>query len=89
MGTKQVKYIYISNIKFDNIPLNPQTLDLAMKIYNKQLDPNSLPPIKVMLLDNGQYLIRDGRHRVTAFKLNGLDRIKAYVYKPIKPQKNE
>jgi ParB-like chromosome segregation protein Spo0J len=71
----------------DNWPLNPSTLDLAIKIRNRQLDPNSLPPIKVMLLDNGQYLIRDGRHRVAAFKLNGIKQIKAYVYRPL-PRKN-
>ena len=88
MRYDKVRYIHISNIKFDNIPLNPQTLDLAIKIHTGEIDPNSLPPIKVMLLPNGQYLIRDGRHRVTAFKLNGLDRIKAYVFKPEKPQHN-
>ena len=61
--------------------MNPQSLELAIKIYNKELNPNSLPPIKVRLLPNGQYLIRDGRHRVVAFKLNGIERIKAYIYK--------
>ena len=77
-----IRFISISNIKFDNIPLNPATLDLAMKIYNKQIDPNQLKPIKVMKLPSGQYLIRDGRHRAAAFKLNGLDRIKAYIFLP-------
>jgi len=82
MASKQIKYIHICNIKFDNIPLNPQTLDLAIKLHNKEIVPISLPPIKVMLLPNGQYLIRDGRHRVIAFKLNGIKKIKAYIYKP-------
>ncbi len=89
MRYEQVKYIFISNIKFDNIPMNPQSLDLAIKIYNKEIVPNSLPPIKVKLLPNGQYLIRDGRHRVVAFKLNGIDRIKAYIYKQEKINNNE
>ncbi len=81
-GQNVVRFISISNLKFDNIPINPTTLDLAMKIYNKQIDPYELPPIKVMQLPTGQYLIRDGRHRAAAFKLNGLDRIKAYIFVP-------
>ncbi len=81
-GQNLMRYINISNIKFDNIPINLDTLDLAMKIYMGQINPDDLPPIRVKKLPSGQYLIRDGRHRATAFKLNGLKQIKAYIFTP-------
>lgn len=76
-----VKYLSISNIMMpDRLPLTPETLDLAMKIKNKQVDWKNLPPIKVTL-DGGKYILRDGRHRYTALRLNGIKNIKVKVSK--------
>ncbi len=82
------RYIHISNIKIDNMPINPKTLDLAMKIYNGEINPDALAPIRVVKLPQGQYLIRDGRHRVVAFKLNGIQKIKAYIIIPRRPKQD-
>ncbi len=84
-----VRYIHISNIKIDNMPINPRTLDLAMKIYNGEINPDGLAPIRVVKLPQGQYLVKDGRHRVVAFKLNGIPKIKAYIIVPRKPKQDD
>lgn len=72
-----MKEINISNIKVDNYPLNLSTLKLVDHIRKNGY--KNLPPIAVVLNKNGQYLIKDGRHRVTAFKLLEIKTIKAKV----------
>ncbi len=80
---KEIKFLHIFAIKIvDNIPLNPKTMDLAMKIYNKEIDPKDLPPIKVFRDDNGIHRIKDGRSRYTALRLNGYSEIKCIISKP-------
>ena len=75
----ELKWINIRNIVIDNIPLNKSTLDLAMAISTGELDIETLPPITVELIQ-GAYILKDGRHRYSAFKLNGLEKIYAKVY---------
>lgn len=57
----------------DRYPLNPSTLDLIDYLRSG----GSVPPIKVKRLPTGNYEIRDGRHRITAYKLLGKTHIKA------------
>ena len=46
---KEFKWINIMNIKIDKVSLSVETLDLAMKIRNGEIDINDLPPITVEL----------------------------------------
>lgn len=69
-----IKNIPISNIVVDRIPLD-RTLSLV-----KHLEQGgSVPPIKVEY-KNGTYILKDGRHRVTAYKLLGRKFINAKFY---------
>lgn len=61
--------------KLDRYPLVPQTLDLSMKLLSGEVTINSLPPIHTVL-ENGSHRILDGRHRYTAIKLAGINKIK-------------
>jgi len=76
------KLINIGNIKVDRYPLNPSTLSLIDFIREHGIE--GLPPIRVKLNENGVYMIKDGRHRVTAFKLLGIKQILAKVSKEYK-----
>lgn len=65
--------INISDILLDSMPINNETLRFVLLIiYGIEF-----PAIKVSKLYTGQYLIRDGRHRVTAYKLLGIKKIMA------------
>lgn len=68
----------ISNIRIDRPAIGPQTLDLAIKMQNLHF-MRALPPIHVQKSSEG-YKICDGRHRLTAAKLNGFKLIKAKYY---------
>jgi len=58
-------------------------MELAIKLWNGEITPDDLPPIKVFLDDNGTHQIKDGRSRYTALRLCGFDKIKCRVSKPI------
>jgi len=74
MSTKrQEADIDISLIKMDRYPINPTTLSLID--YLRQ--GKEAPAIKVSRLSKGGYKIKDGRHRVLAYKLLGRTKIKA------------
>ena len=73
-----IKLIPVSNIIIDRYSISPETLNLVDFIRNN--NNLELSPIKVQKLSNGQYKLKDGRHRVTAFKLLGLKEIKAKFY---------
>ena len=77
---RHTKSINISMVKMDRHPLNGKTLSLI-----KYLESGGMvPPIKVASLKQGGYIIKDGRHRITAFKLLDRPEIKAkYSTKPI------
>lgn len=68
-----IKYIDISQIIIDHYPMNPSTLALIEYL----VIGGKIPPIKVAKLQNGRFLIKDGRHRVLAYKLLGIKKIKA------------
>lgn len=70
---RKTEMVNIGSIKMDRFPLNPATLNLIK--YLEQ--GGKVPPIKISSLGTGQYLIKDGRHRITAYKLLGKDYIKA------------
>jgi len=73
-------YILIAQIKMDRFAIQSRTLDLV-----KHIDKGGyIPPIKVACA-NGYYIIRDGRHRVTALKLLGHTKVLA-KYSPRKLQ---
>ncbi|MDC7249163.1 MAG: ParB/Srx family N-terminal domain-containing protein [Sphaerochaetaceae bacterium] len=64
----------------DKHSISPQTFDLAKKLDSKEITPEDLPPVKLVYNMNGSYTLLDGRHRVTAFKLLGLEQIKSKYY---------
>lgn len=70
---RTTKHINLVNIEVDNHPLNPSTLELVDYLREGGL----VPAIKVIKTSTGSYKIRDGRHRVTAYKLLGRDKILA------------
>ncbi len=78
MPNRKVEWINIANIKMDSLPLNPASYACAKAVEAGV----EMPPIRVELLPSGQYLIRDGRHRYVAFRLNGIRRVRAYVSRP-------
>ena len=66
-------FIDISLIKVDRYPMNIKTLNLIDYLRNG----GEVPPIKVVKLPKGGYMIKDGRHRLLAHKMLGLSKIKA------------
>lgn len=72
---KPFKWINMSNIQCDSIPMNPAGFATAQLVRGQV----PVPPISVAKMDNGNYRVQDGRHRYLAFKLNGLEMIPAYV----------
>lgn len=64
--------IPVRQIKMDRSPLNTKTLSLVDFLRSG----GTVPPIHVQL-KNGSFYIRNGRHRVTAFKLLGRQLIDA------------
>lgn len=72
-----VELININNIKkLDRYPIVPRTLDLANKLRDGRLTVHDLPPIHTKL-EEGAHVILDGRHRYTAIRLAGIDKIKS------------
>ena len=65
------KEIPVKLIQIDRIPLDNKTLEYATKLK----DGTVFPAIKVAKLDNGLFEIRDGRHRLIAHKLCGIENI--------------
>jgi hypothetical protein len=81
----KIKWIHTLSIKIketDTIPLNPKTMELAIKLWNREITPEDLPPIKVQRDEDGIHWIRDGRHRYLAIRLCGLTHIKCNISTP-------
>jgi hypothetical protein len=75
------KLINILSIKMDRYPMNPTTLELIDRLRGG----GSVPAIKVAKLPQGGSLIRDGRHRVLAYRLLGEKEILAkFSDKPLR-----
>ena len=70
-----IKEIPIDNIKVDRFAIQPKTLDLVDYLRNG----GSVPPIHIYR-QNGTFILCDGRHRLTAFKLLGRNEIMARFY---------
>lgn len=74
---KVVQLVNINNIrKLDRYPIVPRTLDLANKLRDGRLTVHDLPPIHTKL-EEGAHTILDGRHRYTAIRLAGIDKVKS------------
>lgn len=67
------KKIPVAAIKMDRHPLNQSMIGLL----DHMRSGGSVPPIHVARMPSGRYLIKDGRHRVTAHKLLGIKTITA------------
>ena len=67
------KEIGLAHIIMDRLRINPKALKYANLIDSGV----QFPPIKVALCDDGRFEIRDGRHRYTAHKLLGREKILA------------
>lgn len=65
--------IDISQIDIDRYPLNPTVLGLIDYLRAGGITK----PIKVAKKSSGGYILKDGRHRVLAYKLLGRTTIKA------------
>lgn len=72
------EWINVCNIVTGKLPINPTTLTLIDYIRKHGIE--DLPPIKVVK-KGGDYILRDGRHRYTAYKLLGIEKIFATFYK--------
>ena len=82
---KPFKWIDTSNIKCEDPPINPKVLDLA-KLVGAFIP---MKPIRVRKTHNGLYTIDDGLKRFAAFRLNGVDKIPAFVHDTFKEALNK
>ncbi len=74
-NVKDFEWVNLSNIQVDSLPVNPSGLDTTDLVRGRV----PVPPISLLRLGNGNFHIQDGRHRFLAFKLNGIDKIPAYI----------
>jgi hypothetical protein len=72
---KIIKEILIESILIDKLPINPSVLALVDHIRSG----GKMPAIHVEISKNGGYKIKDGRHRVCAYKLLGIKLINARI----------
>lgn len=72
---KVIREILIESILIDKLPINPAVLDLVDFLRNG----GEIPPIKLQVSSEGGYKLKDGRHRVCAYKLLGINTIKAKI----------
>jgi len=70
---KHTEHILIESILIDKLPINPTVLSLVYFI----LSGGIIPPIKLQICSDGGYKLKDGRHRVCAYKLLGIKKILA------------
>ena len=83
MKKNEEKWLHVLSIKIkDTYPINPRTMELAIKLWNREITPDDLPPITVYCDPNGVHQVKDGRHRFIAVKLCGYTHIKSRVSKP-------
>lgn len=70
-----VRDINIANIKVDRFSISKETLSIVDHIRSG----GEVPPIEIYKKD-ARYVLKDGRHRITAHKLLGLTKIKCRLY---------
>ena len=80
-GKRVTEQINLINIKVDRHSISKQTFDLAFKIKLGEINIEELPPIKLIMNNKGAFILKDGRHRLTAFKLLGYKTIKSKYFK--------
>lgn len=71
------RLVDISLIVVDRHPINPTTLALVDFIRAG----GDVPPVKLQMTGS-RFKLKDGRHRVAAYKLLGLTKIKAKYFDP-------
>ena len=69
------RLVDISLIVVDRHPINPSTLALVDFIRAG----GEIPPVKLQM-NGGGFKLKDGRHRVAAYKLLGIQKIKAKYF---------
>ena len=77
---KPYEWINLSNIDAPSLPINEDGFKTAQLVRGRV----PVPPIRLSKFANGRYKVADGRHRFLAFKLNGLEKIPAYVHPSFK-----
>jgi len=83
MGKNQHTWLHLLSIKIHGTyPLNPKSMELSIKLWNREITPEDLPPIKVQCDENGIHWIKDGRHRYIALRMCGYTHIKSIVSYP-------
>lgn len=70
---KVTRDVLIESILIDKLPINPTVMALVYFI----LSGGNIPPIKLQKSKEGGFKLKDGRHRVCAYKLLGIKNIKA------------
>jgi len=78
-NVKEYKFIPMDIIDCDNPALSKAGFQTAQLVRGRI----PIPPIKLISNGDGHYRIKDGRHRWTAFRLNGLDEIPAIVHEEV------
>jgi hypothetical protein len=70
-----IQTINIENIDYGKpLPMNKKVMSFALDL----LMGNTFPPVKVQHM-GGKYRLKDGRNRLSAYKLLGKKTIRAYV----------
>ena len=75
---RKTDFVYIEGLQWDNLPINKTVLDLVFFI----MSGGEIGPIKLIKTENG-YKVKDGRHRIAAYKLLGKKIILAKYYESI------
>jgi len=73
---REIKELPICSIMCRNYPHDTKTLEYALLLRCG----GQFPPIKVYRRKKGGFVIKDGRHRFLAHKLNGRRKISAIIY---------
>ena len=76
MPSLNLKHVPLCLVDHGKLPLNPDGLATAIAMKNGVV----MPPIKLERKSNGRYILKDGRHRFLAHKLNGKKTIWANVH---------
>lgn len=73
---KHFEWINLCSIRCDSMPVNKDGFKTAQLVRGYV----PIPPISLACMGDGTYKVKDGRCRFLAFKLNGLEKIPAYVH---------
>lgn len=79
MGERVIQSVPLNLIDVDRWPHEPRTLRLVDHFQAG----GTVPPIRLVIRDNGRFQILDGRHRLLATKLLGRRAIVAKYWRPL------